>query len=132
MGELVDTQHLPHHQLIHQLILSRLSEVQKMKLLVVLSLILYFSVATLDANPIDDGYLVPRPGPAQQRLLYDPALLEELYERGLLEDQQQPDVNERPKRRWWGNKYKDNKSYGFWITALNKAGNWKKRSYPEY
>ena len=35
----------------------------------------------------DDGYLIPRPGPAQQRLLYDPALLEELYERGLLEDQ---------------------------------------------
>jgi len=33
----------------------------------------------------------------------------------------------RPKRRWWGNKYRDNKSYGFWITALNKAGNWKKR-----
>ena len=31
--------------------------------------------------------MVPRPGPAQQRLLYDPALLEELYERGLLEDQ---------------------------------------------
>jgi len=102
-----------------------------MKLLVVLSLILYFSVATLDANPIDDGYMVARPGPPQQRLLYDPALLEELYERGLLEDQQ-PDLNERPKRRWWGNKYKDNKSYGFWITALNKAGNWKKRSYPEY
>jgi len=121
---------LSHHQVILYF-LSRLSEVQKMKLLVVLSLILYFSVATLDANPIDDGYMVPRSGPAQQRLLYDPALLEELYERGLLEDQQ-PDLNERPKRRWWGNKYKDNKSYGFWITALNKAGNWKKRSYPEY
>jgi len=121
---------LSHHQVILYF-LSRLSEVQKMKLLVVLSLILYFSVATLDANPIDDGYMVSRPGPAQQRLLYDPALLEELYERGLLEDQQ-PDLNERPKRRWWGNKYKDNKSYGFWITALNKAGNWKKRSYPEY
>eukprot|EP00090_Calanus_glacialis_P009718 TRINITY_DN18111_c0_g1_i1.p1 TRINITY_DN18111_c0_g1~~TRINITY_DN18111_c0_g1_i1.p1 ORF type:complete len:146 (-),score=36.17 TRINITY_DN18111_c0_g1_i1:278-715(-) len=27
----------------------------------------------------------------------------------------------------WGNKYKDNKSYGFWITALNKAGNKRKR-----
>jgi len=118
----------PPGQPIH--FLSRLSEIVMMKLLVVLSLILYFSVATLYASPVDDGYMVPRPGPAQQRLLYDPALLEELYERGLLEDQ--PDLNERPKRRWWGNKYKDNKSYGFWITALNKAGNWKKRSYPEY
>merc|ERR1712127_172148 len=32
----------------------------------------------------------------------------------------------RAKRRWWGNKYKDNKSYGFWISALNKAGNIKR------
>merc|ERR1711973_219007 len=39
------------------------------------------------------------------------------------------------KRAWrnrWGNKYADNKSYGFWITALNKAGNYKrgKRAEP--
>jgi hypothetical protein len=39
---------------------------------------------------------------------------------------------ERSKRWWGGNKHKDNKSYGFWITALNKAGNYKrgKRSAP--
>jgi len=48
------------------------------------------------------------------------------------------DLVARPKKWWgssrrksksnrWGNKYKDNKSYGFWITALNKAGNKKKR-----
>ena len=43
------------------------------------------------AHFVDDGYMVPRPGPPQQRLLYDPALLEELYERGLLEDQQPGD-----------------------------------------
>jgi len=30
------------------------------------------------------------------------------------------------RNRWYGNKYRDNKSYGFWITALNKAGNWKR------
>merc|ERR1740131_155493 len=36
------------------------------------------------------------------------------------------DMNARPKRRWWGNKHRDNKSYGFWITALNKAGNVKR------
>merc|ERR1712142_497584 len=37
----------------------------------------------------------------------------------------------RPKRRY-GSKYDDNKSYGFWISALNKAGNYKrgKRSTP--
>ena len=49
---------------------------------------------------------------------------------------------ERTKRRWWGNKHKDNKcvawlnvtrnirfnfrAYGFWISALNKAGNYKR------
>jgi len=35
----------------------------------------------------------------------------------------------KSKRGWrnrWGNKYADNKSYGFWITALNKAGNYKR------
>merc|ERR1712241_1553087 len=39
---------------------------------------------------------------------------------------------ERTKRRWWGNKHKDNKAYGFWISALNKAGNYKrgKRGVP--
>jgi len=31
------------------------------------------------------------------------------------------------RNRWYGNKYRDNKSYGFWITALNKAGNWKRK-----
>merc|ERR1712137_833057 len=32
----------------------------------------------------------------------------------------------------FGNKYADNKSYGFWISALNKAGNYKrgKRAVP--
>merc|ERR1711890_154482 len=38
-----------------------------------------------------------------------------------------PEMGNRSKRwRWYGNKYKDNKSYGFWITALNKAGNVKR------
>jgi len=49
-------------------------------------------------------------------------------------DQLSPVVGAKPKRRWsrWGNKYADNKSYGFWITALNKAGNYKrgKRAEP--
>ena len=36
---------------------------------------------------IDSGYMVPHPGPAHPRMLYDPALIEELYERGLLEEQ---------------------------------------------
>merc|ERR1712126_202860 len=44
------------------------------------------------------------------------------------------DLGGRAKRRWWGNKYRDNKSYGFWITPLNKAGNWKrgKRSVEDF
>ena len=65
------------------------------------------------------------PGPGMQRLMYDPALLEQLYERGLIEEVPMPgdnnidssidnnnittEENDRPKRRWWGNKYKDNK-----------------------
>merc|ERR1712226_108422 len=38
----------------------------------------------------------------------------------------------RPKRGRYGNKYADNKSYGLWISALNKAGNYKrgKRAVP--
>eukprot|EP00088_Acartia_fossae_P039123 TRINITY_DN40707_c0_g1_i3.p2 TRINITY_DN40707_c0_g1~~TRINITY_DN40707_c0_g1_i3.p2 ORF type:complete len:138 (+),score=40.50 TRINITY_DN40707_c0_g1_i3:89-502(+) len=39
------------------------------------------------------------------------------------------DQGMKTKRAWrnrWGNKYADNKSYGFWITALNKAGNYKR------
>merc|ERR1712029_1140765 len=43
------------------------------------------------------------------------------------------DLEYRPKRFGrYGNKYADNKSYGFWISALNKADNYKrgKRSVP--
>lgn len=32
----------------------------------------------------------------------------------------------KDKRRSYGSKYADNKSYGFWISALNKAGNIKR------
>jgi len=32
----------------------------------------------------------------------------------------------KDKRGRYGNKYRDNKSYGFWISALNKAGNYKR------
>merc|ERR1712141_899790 len=47
-------------------------------------------------------------------------------------DQDQADYEMRPKRGRYGNKYADNKSYGFWITALNKADNYKrgKRAVP--
>merc|ERR1712066_54523 len=43
-----------------------------------------------------------------------------------------PGYELRPKRGRYGNKYADNKSYGFWISALNKAGNYKrgKRAVP--
>eukprot|EP00092_Neocalanus_flemingeri_P005968 GFUD01006428.1.p1 GENE.GFUD01006428.1~~GFUD01006428.1.p1 ORF type:complete len:143 (+),score=38.16 GFUD01006428.1:88-516(+) len=36
------------------------------------------------------------------------------------------DLEYRPKRRSYGSKYDDNKAYGFWISALNKAGNYKR------
>merc|ERR1711936_1275911 len=44
-----------------------------------------------------------------------------------------PESEPRAKRYGrFGNKYADNKSYGFWISALNKAGNYKrgKRAVP--
>merc|ERR1712088_132511 len=38
-----------------------------------------------------------------------------------------PEPEEGRAKRWWGgNKHRDNKSCGFWITALNKAGNYKR------
>merc|ERR1711892_314909 len=46
--------------------------------------------------------------------------------------QEMTDPEYRPKRRSYGSKYDDNKAYGFWISALNKAGNYKRgrRSAP--
>merc|ERR1712115_37731 len=48
---------------------------------------------------------------------------------------QQMDIDSEPRAKRYGrfgNKYADNKSYGFWISALNKAGNYKrgKRAVP--
>jgi hypothetical protein len=94
-----------------------------MKLLFVVLLGLCCALAL--ANPVpeeptegEDGYV------SREMLDYivDMRVQEELSQ--LLGDQ-----GMKTKRAWrnrWGNKYKDNKSYGFWITALNKAGNYKR------
>merc|ERR1712088_110658 len=77
----------------------------------------------IDGYPADAGFLPETPA---RHVALDPEVIEELYQR-LREDYPvHGEEGERPKRRWWGNKYKDNKSYGFWITALNKAGNVKR------
>merc|ERR1712110_542419 len=114
------------------------TRIPEMRLIIGSALVFSLYLVTLEATPVDAGYMAPRPHMPRM----DPMLLEELYERGLLEpvalpasaglEDEAEGLGERTKRRWWGNKYKDNKSYGFWITALNKAGNWKKRSYPDY
>merc|ERR1712110_1141649 len=114
------------------------TRIPEMRLIIGSALVFSLYFVTLEATPVDAGYMAPRPHMPRM----DPMLLEELYERGLLEpvalpvsaglEDEAEGLGERPKRRWWGDKYKDNKSYGFWITALNKAGNWKKRSYPDY
>merc|ERR1712222_287521 len=42
---------------------------------------------------------------------------------------QQMEIDSEPRAKRYGrfgNKYADNKSYGFWISALNKAGNYKR------
>merc|ERR1711934_1019559 len=54
---------------------------------------------------VRDGYRIPYSGPQQMEIDSEP----------------------RAKRYGrFGNKYADNKSYGFWISALNKAGNYKR------
>merc|ERR1712107_165733 len=46
-----------------------------------------------------------------------------------LMDKELEDLKE--KRGGYGSKYKDNKAYGFWISALNKAGNYKRSNIQE-
>merc|ERR1712179_277808 len=53
-------------------------------------------------------------------------MLAEYLAREAAPDYAESEVEERAKRWWGGNKHRDNKSYGFWITALNKAGNVKR------
>jgi len=66
----------------------------------------------------------------QQKRAQASALERELLAEYLANQMGSPDYPEpevgRAKRWWGGNKYRDNKSYGFWITALNKAGNVKR------
>merc|ERR1711988_988730 len=66
----------------------------------------------------------------QQKRAQASALERELLAEYLANQMGSPDYLEpevgRAKRWWGGNKYRDNKSYGFWITALNKAGNVKR------
>merc|ERR1711953_1066373 len=94
----------------------------KMKIAMKLFFLSSFCWMMMDGYPIEDD-LPQHPGHfAASR----PEILQDLIQR-LEEDYPiQGAESERPKRRWWGNKYKDNKSYGFWITALNKAGNVKR------
>jgi len=93
---------------------------------------------------LEAGY-EPRNNPISRADLLDYlAFLEYQYkqqqeeeQQPLLEQEQQKQVGPMKVKRYWrnrwlGNKYRDNKSYGFWITALNKAGNYKrgKRAEP--
>jgi len=68
----------------------------------------------------------------QQKRAMDREMLAEYLASLGTPDYNESEVEERAKRWWGGNKYRDNKSYGFWITALNKAGNVKrgKRAAP--
>jgi len=59
-----------------------------MRFVLEFSLLCAFAIVGNNAVPIDSGYMAPQhSGPVHPRMLqYDPALIEELYERGLLED----------------------------------------------
>merc|ERR1712087_851760 len=95
------------------------STVLKMKIAMKLFILFSFCWMMMDAYPIEDD-LPKHPGP-DHFVASRPEMLQDLTQR-LAEDypiQEGGEESERPKRRWWGNKYKDNKSYGFWITALN-------------
>merc|ERR1711953_510366 len=100
---------------------------KEMKLLLPSILLLLGAIGALAAPPLSEAlanYL------QQQKRGEASALEKELLAEYLASKMGSPDYPEpeesRMKRWWGGNKYKDNKSYGFWITALNKAGNVKR------
>jgi len=111
-----------------------------MKLLLPSLLLLLGALGALAAPPMpaeaEGGAHNPPPYYAlanylqQQKRAEASALEKELLAEYLSSQMGSPDYPEpeesRMKRWWGGNKYKDNKSYGFWITALNKAGNVKR------
>jgi len=112
----------------------------EMKLLLPSLLLLLGALGALAAPPMpaeaDGGAHNPPPYYAlanylqQQKRAEASALEKELLAEYLASQMGSPDYPEpeegRMKRWWGGNKYRDNKSYGFWITALNKAGNVKR------
>merc|ERR1712045_690706 len=105
------------------------STVLKMKIAMKLFILFSFCWMMMDAYPIEDD-LPKHQGPGHF-VASRPEMLQDLIQR-LAEDypiQEGGEESERPKRRWWGNKYKDNKSYGFWITALNKAAKLEKKRF---
>jgi len=72
---------------------------------------------------------------------YNQQMMEYIRDR-MEEEYSDIDLVDKPKmKRWWGSsrsnswsnkqKQKDNKSYGMWITGLNKAGNKRKRTKAE-
>merc|ERR1712037_229601 len=113
---------------------------EAMKLVLPSLLLLLGALAALAAPPMpaeaEGGGHNPPPYYAlanylqQQKRAETSALEKELLAEYLANQMGSPDYPEpeesRMKRWWGGNKYKDNKSYGFWITALNKAGNVKR------
>merc|ERR1712130_410387 len=130
-------------ELLQQVAREPQRERKKMKLLLPSILLLLGALAALAAPPAEaEGGSSHNPPPyyalanylQQQKRAEASALEKELLaeylareygQMGSPDDYQEPEES-RMKRWWGGNKYKDNKSYGFWITALNKAGNVKR------
>merc|ERR1712130_807311 len=111
----------------HQVAREPQRERKKMKLLLPSILLLLGALAALAAPPAEaEGGSSHNPPPsALEKELLAEYLAREYGQMGSPDDYQEPEET-RMKRWWGGNKYKDNKSYGFWITALNKAGNVKR------
>merc|ERR1712110_182232 len=112
---------------------------KEMKLLLPSILLLLGAIGALAAPPLSEEAEGGSHSPPyyalanylqQQKRAEASALEKELLAEYLASKMGSPDYPEpeesRMKRWWGGNKYKDNKSYGFWITALNKAGNVKR------
>merc|ERR1712111_105958 len=93
-----------------------------------LTLILVLAVVVMEVR----GWIIPRRAMRGELSPAEEDMLE--YLANLRDEQYQDDgeLDYRQKRGRYGNKYADNKSYGFWISALNKAGNYKrgKRAVP--
>merc|ERR1712172_92015 len=125
MGRVTRSSHLSPHNTLHHRIPQEAAEMNLTRsfgVVIVLGIMSLGAEGWMRVLPKRGDSLYPGDADMAEYLSY----LRDGY------DQDPADYEMRPKRGRYGNKYSDNKSYGFWISALNKAGNYKrgKRAVP--